>query len=232
MLTQDDFIASLPPRNLDFLCVCFGLFPAKLMLSDTELVAIKDKEEALRKEREAAVRHIIDAQQKLKEKTAFQRGFWNVQTIGQEGLGGHSSVNGLIVPPDEDSEAAIDATLSVTDIETLHTKLNEIWKKLLMPPVTRMSMMIKYSSKKFMASIIEAFRTNQSPMGPLNETVALWEGVGDAILRREECLGRLEEFERTASDPARYFIKVPMRCPLMFLRLISSREIRKQHLNA
>jgi hypothetical protein len=213
-------MTSLPPRNLDFLCVCFGLFPAKLMLSDAELIAIKDKEEALRKEREAAVQHIIDAQQKLKEKTSFKRGFWNVQTIGQDGLAGHSSVNGLVVPPDEDSEAVVDQELSITDMETLHAKLNALWTKLLMPPIARMTLMIKYSSKTFAASIIEAFRTNQSPTGPLNETLALWESVTNAVLRREECLGRLEVFERTASDPARYFAKVVWSVMFGLLRLM------------
>jgi hypothetical protein len=215
LIDSNDFLSSLIFRNLDFLCVVFGVFPAKLMMTDEELISAREKEIAIRREREAAIQCINDAKLHLTEKTSFKRGVWNVKTIGDDGLGS-SSLRNLVVPPPEDDEirrrsavvAPVMGLQSVADLDTLHEKLSELWIKLQLSPIDRMALMTKYSSKEFIESIINAFASNKTFEGPLYEILYLWEGVVSAILKREDCLARMEEFERVSSDPARYFMKV------------------------
>ena len=184
------------------------------MLSDEELITAKEKEDVFKRERESALQQIDSAKKRLLDKTGFEKGMWNVQTIGEEGLGCQSTLSHLIVPPsDLDDEPRRRAPVvmgleNVADVGTLHEKLMVLWSQLQMSVVDRMSIMVKYSSKTFLESVINAFQENSSAEGPLYAILFLWEGVVKAILEREDCLARLEEFERVASDPTRYFVKV------------------------
>ena len=54
-------------------------------------------------------------------------------------------------------------------------------------------------------------------MVSLFQSLASWEVATEVILERESLMTKLEDFERTASDPNRFFVKGNM-------RLISNRK--------
>ncbi|KAL8616651.1 hypothetical protein ACOMHN_031633 [Nucella lapillus] len=72
-------------------------------------------------------------------------------------------------------------------------RLETVWTSLQMPNAQRLDMAIKYSCDSFFSR--------------LAEVVEQWEQATDLILRREALLVKLEQFERTASDPNRFFAK-------------------------
>lgn len=72
-------------------------------------------------------------------------------------------------------------------------RLEAVWSSLQMPDAQRLDMAIKYSCDAFFTRLIEA--------------VERWEQATDLILRREALLVKLEQFERNASDPNRFFAK-------------------------
>ncbi|XP_070208925.1 coiled-coil domain-containing protein 87-like isoform X4 [Littorina saxatilis] len=72
-------------------------------------------------------------------------------------------------------------------------RLEAVWNSLQMPDAQRLDMAIKYSCGEFFSKLIEA--------------VERWEQVTELILRREALLVKLEHFERSASDPNRFFAK-------------------------
>ena len=196
-MDPNDFISSLLFHDLDYLPVVFGMFPSKLMLSDEELLAAKQAEDQAIIERDHAVAKVAVVRDQIAKKTGFEKGQWNVNTVNG-GLGAQSAFEGL----------ALTGENSSVSVEAFHARLFQLWDKLKMSAMEKMNLAIKYSSKKFLTQVINSFHDHIDSAGPLEETIILWEGMVDAILRREECLKRLEIFERVASDPARYFVKV------------------------
>lgn len=73
-------------------------------------------------------------------------------------------------------------------------RLEAVWNSLQMPDALRLDMAIKYSCGEFFSRLIEAMER--------------WEQAAELILRREGLLVKLEQFERSASDPNRFFEKV------------------------
>lgn len=73
-------------------------------------------------------------------------------------------------------------------------RLETVWNSLQMPDALRLDMAIKYSCGEFFSKLTEA--------------VERWEVASDLILQREALLVKLEQFERSASDPNRFFEKV------------------------
>ncbi|PVD19306.1 hypothetical protein C0Q70_19793 [Pomacea canaliculata] len=73
-------------------------------------------------------------------------------------------------------------------------RLERVWNSLLMPDAQRLDMAIKYSCGEFFSKLTEA--------------VEQWEKITDLILQREALLVKLEQFERLASNPNRFFEKV------------------------
>ncbi|XP_038419743.1 coiled-coil domain-containing protein 87 [Canis lupus baileyi] len=81
-------------------------------------------------------------------------------------------------------------------ILNLQKRLEHLWSMLEVPDKDRLDMVIKYSSNA---------RLSQLP-----SLVSAWEQVLKPIQLREMLLGRLELFERQASDPNRFFQKTNM----------------------
>nr|KAG5696309.1 hypothetical protein BaRGS_027919 [Batillaria attramentaria] len=73
-------------------------------------------------------------------------------------------------------------------------RLEAVWNSLQMPDALRLDMAIKYSCGDFFSR--------------LQEAVERWESATEMILKREALLVKLEQFERSASDPNRFFEKV------------------------
>ncbi len=187
------------------------------MLTDEELFKLKEQEAQARREREATMARLELVQTKLAEKTQFEKGMWNVNTVGEEGLGSHQSMQVLPDAAEGVPSRLLFQHSSLKSMEDLHDRLNDLWVKLRMTPVERINLTIKYSSKAFLSSTLSTFDgDNKDGLGPLSATLVAWERVTEGILTREECLSRLEAFERVASDPARHFVKVRL---ILFLVL-------------
>ncbi|XP_063302220.1 coiled-coil domain-containing protein 87 [Pelobates fuscus] len=78
-----------------------------------------------------------------------------------------------------------------THNEILQKKINAIWKALHVPEALRLDMAIKYSSAEYQDCLPQA--------------IEMWEKAVNIIQKREEILAELEQFEREASDPNRFF---------------------------
>ncbi|KAJ3135304.1 Coiled-coil domain-containing protein 87 [Geranomyces variabilis] len=81
------------------------------------------------------------------------------------------------------------------DIRQMQQELEILWVTLKMPLDQKLDMAIKYGGHRF---------------GPKLETaIRLWKTASQHIITREELLKEIEAFERTASNPERFFLKGP-----------------------
>lgn len=72
-------------------------------------------------------------------------------------------------------------------------RLERIWTMLRMSDTAKLDMAVKYSTDDYLSNLVPAIED--------------WEKATDLIVEREKCIFELENFERTASDPNRYFLK-------------------------
>lgn len=85
------------------------------------------------------------------------------------------------------------ASASEPGIRSAQDRLERVWTLLCMPDAQRLDMAIKYSAEPYSTKLLES--------------LAVWEVATEAVLQRESLMTKLEDFERTASDPNRFFIK-------------------------
>lgn len=78
---------------------------------------------------------------------------------------------------------------------TPQDRLEKVWTELQMPDGLKLDMAIKYSSDEYMSK--------------LEESIEAWEDATIEIIEREAILAGLEDFERFASDPDRFWRKGP-----------------------
>lgn len=184
-------------------------------------------------------------QELKKEKTKYEEGMWNVNTVFMGGLGKdpqmeeeediadkgqkspqmsrsaktlqervaarHSAKLQVEKPARDLSHSRASKVTSMTGtISKMDTdrsgetteegplgpqeRLEKVWNALEMPDNFRLDMAIKYSSNEYYVKMFEA--------------IERWELATELIQKREEFLGKLEKFERAASDPNRFFEKV------------------------
>ncbi|KAJ3334229.1 Coiled-coil domain-containing protein 87 [Blyttiomyces sp. JEL0837] len=105
----------------------------------------------------------------------------NVKTTTEERLS-------AVKPPTKLTRVA-----STVDIRTAQRELESLWVTLKMPLDQKLDMAIKYGSFKFAPK--------------LEMAIKLWKLASEHIISREQVLAELEEFERKASDPERFFKK-------------------------
>lgn len=271
-VTSDDYMKYLSTMESDYMGVAFHFYdsdeededademplPAQYMttLGQSQALTQQQKQFIARtqhsaKQAENRRRQRLEAerQKKLqelkKEKTKYEEGMWNVNTVFMGGLGKdphleeeeeasdkgqksaetsrsaktlqervaarhsakllqvekprdltHSraskvtSMTGTVSKMDTDrsGETTEDAVLGPQE------RLEKVWNTLEMPDNLRLDMAIKYSSNEYYVKMFEA--------------IERWELVTELIQKREELLGKLEKFERAASDPNRFFEKV------------------------
>ncbi|RXN13915.1 coiled-coil domain-containing 87-like protein [Labeo rohita] len=89
---------------------------------------------------------------------------------------------------EEEGEGSVAGFL---DEEQMQHRLERVWNALFLPEGQRLDMAIKYSS--------------QEHRDHLQKAIAAWEQAARLIQKRELLLSRLEDFERKASDPNRFF---------------------------
>jgi len=76
---------------------------------------------------------------------------------------------------------------------TPQDRLERVWTSLRMPDNKKLDMAIKYSSDDYHSK--------------LDGAIESWERITEIILQRENLIAKLENFERLASDPNRFFEK-------------------------
>ncbi|XP_052280455.1 coiled-coil domain-containing protein 87-like isoform X2 [Dreissena polymorpha] len=101
---------------------------------------------------------------------------------------------------------------------TPQDRLEQVWNNLEMPDSLKLDMAIKYSCNEFFSKLAEA--------------IERWEKVTQMILRREELLVKLEKFERTASDPNRFFEKGQKRSSVQRLKEAQQRSYIYKRIDA
>eukprot|EP00079_Xenopus_tropicalis_P033939 XP_017947710.1 PREDICTED: coiled-coil domain-containing protein 87 isoform X1 [Xenopus tropicalis] len=138
-----------------------------------------DGQIALMKEKERQKREQDKRLAELRElKEKYTPGMWNINSVMLGGLGKE--------PVDEGMEHDI--------MESAYQKkINAIWNALHIPEEQRLDMAIKYSFSEYRDILPQAINH--------------WEKVTELIKKREKLLAELEMFERTASDPNRFFQK-------------------------
>ncbi|XP_052796425.1 coiled-coil domain-containing protein 87-like isoform X2 [Mya arenaria] len=110
---------------------------------------------------------------------------------------------------------------SVSEVEappTPQERLEKVWTNLEMPDGLKLDMAIKYSCNEFFMKLAQA--------------IELWEAVTSKILRREELLVKLEKFERSASDPNRFFEKGQKRSSVQRLKEAQQRSYYYKRIDA
>ncbi len=117
----------------------------------------------------------------------------------------------------EDSEGPAAGLL---DGEQMQVRLERVWNALLLPEGQRLDMAIKYSSHEYRDHLqeVQIMIMNSTGFPSLSsgiyavtwmclcpQAIAAWEQAARLIQKRELLLSRLEDFEREASDPNRFF---------------------------
>ncbi|XP_004463693.2 coiled-coil domain-containing protein 87 [Dasypus novemcinctus] len=127
-----------------------------------------------------------------KEPWDFVPGEWDCNIVLEHGLG----------------VERLDLLGEPHELLSLQTRLERLWSVLEVPDKDRLDMAIKYSSN--------------ARLGQLPSLVSAWEHALQPIQLREILLGRLEWFERQASDPNRFF----QRTGVCLSRLLEENQIR------
>lgn len=204
----DDFKKFVSNKETDYLCQMHHLYDSDD--GEEELVEAAKTSANLQKLRE---REEI-RQKLLQEKYKFEKGFWNAQCINLGGLGREPSIN-LHKDTLNENLKELKETDEQPSFVYLQDRLEQIWKALKMPESNRLDMAIKHSSDPSLEKLIQVVET--------------WGQVSELIAEREVLMASLESFERSASDPNRFFEKGPKGSSLV--RLNESKVREKLHKN-
>ncbi|XP_066525184.1 coiled-coil domain-containing protein 87 isoform X2 [Hoplias malabaricus] len=188
-LSLDDYLKYISKQS-DILSGVFHLYDSDVSGEEDE----KQKMQQLQKEKIRRQQEKIDALRR--EKQAYQSGLWNVNTVLMGGLWKELLPDEVEGANMEIQHVGIEQDLSMPlrgpqNGKQVQARLEKIWTILCLPETQRLDMAIKYSS--------HAYRDK------LEEATASWEQAAKLIQQREFMLSQLEQFERVASDPSRFF---------------------------
>ncbi|XP_051976551.1 coiled-coil domain-containing protein 87 [Xyrauchen texanus] len=213
-LSLDDYLNYISNQDSDYLSVLFHLYDSDDEEEERHKLAQMQKEERRRRHQER-----INSMRRQKEE--FLPGFWNVNTIEMGGLGKEPKLDGMLytgtcrkmhshlVPnkyewvmicllcvseknPNENiQDVGEGPAAGLLDVDQMQTRLEKVWNALYLPEGQRIDMAIKYSSP--------GYRDH------LQEAISAWEQAAQLIQQRELLLFKLEDFERVASNPNRFF---------------------------
>lgn len=218
-LTSEDYFKFLSTQTNDYLSLIFHLYDDKngIELKSEEL-EFKEKQEKALREREKLINEL------KKQKLQYEPGVWNTQTVLLGGLGKdpeledyedpvalhHKSIvmkmatkkkKILLFNSDEDddmneNENKLDSNIKIDDkdMKTPQQRLEKIWSQLHMSDQEKLDMAVKYCCDEYADKIYTA----------IND----WEKITELIIQRENLILELENFERNASDPNRYYQKL------------------------
>ncbi|XP_050963361.1 coiled-coil domain-containing protein 87 [Labeo rohita] len=188
-LSADDYLDYIASQDSDYLSVLFHLYDSD---DDEEAERCKlaqlQRDERRRRQQER-IRSL------RRQKQEFVPGFWNINTIEMGGLGREPELDEKNpdeeIRNDSEEEEGEGSVAGFLDEEQMQHRLERVWNALFLPEGQRLDMAIKYSS--------------QEHRDHLQKAIAAWEQAARLIQKRELLLSRLEDFERKASDPNRFF---------------------------
>ncbi|XP_026085076.1 coiled-coil domain-containing protein 87 [Carassius auratus] len=191
-LSMDDYLNYISNQDSDYLSVLFHLYDSED--DDDEEEAERHKlAQMQRDERRRRQQERISSLRRQKQE--FVPGFWNINTIAMGGLGREPEMDEK--NPEEEIQEASEGeegegpAAGLLNGEQMQVRLERVWNALCLPEGQRLDMAIKYSSHEY--------------RNRLQEAIAAWEQAAGLIQKRELLLSRLEDFEREASDPNRFF---------------------------
>ncbi|XP_065827268.1 coiled-coil domain-containing protein 87-like [Oscarella lobularis] len=190
-IDTEDYLKFAARKDSDFLHHIFHLYDSEGTDSEDEERAAE--QEAVERKKKAKERERKEKMKRLREKKqAFKGGMWNVNTVAMGGLGEDPELRGDSQSSDQEVEEITDIHKEL-DVVREQERFEFIWKALKMPEKQRLDMAIKYSTL--------------DKRGHLDQALCLWEACVDAITKREAVIAELEAFERTASNPHRFFTR-------------------------
>jgi hypothetical protein len=188
-VSSEDYLKFVAQKETDYLHHVYHLY-------DSEGSESEDEGERERRERLVRLHSKLQAKQakweeRYREKTQFQQGLWNVNTVMMGGLGGdpHSSGSSS---EEEDQLRQLEQKTGEPG-ESVQERFQAVWTRLQLSQHQSMDMAAKYSTHKYKQHIQKA--------------ISLWEGACNLIEEREGKLEQLQAFEESASDPSRLFMK-------------------------
>ncbi|XP_061109177.1 coiled-coil domain-containing protein 87 [Conger conger] len=116
------------------------------------------------------------------KKGEFETGLWNVNSVMLGGLG---------KDPELEERDKGSQRVQRPEGNQLQMRLEKLWRALCFPEGMRQDMALKYSSS--------------THRDQLQEAIVEWERTAQLIQQRETVLAQLEQFEKDASDPNRFF---------------------------
>ncbi|XP_073693855.1 coiled-coil domain-containing protein 87-like [Garra rufa] len=187
-LSMDDYLDYISSQDSDYLSVLFHLYDSDDEEAERHKLAQLQRDEKRRRQQER-----ISSLRRQKQE--FVPGFWNINTIEMGGLGREPELDEKNLEEEirdaSEKDECEDPAVGLLHGEQLQIRLERVWKTLLVPEGQRLDMAIKYSS--------------QEHRDHLQEAIAAWEQAARLIQKRELLLSGLEDFEREASDPNRFF---------------------------
>ncbi|MBN3290735.1 CCD87 protein, partial [Polypterus senegalus] len=195
-INTDDYLKYISTKDSDYLGVVFHFYNSDD--SDDEEDEIQKKINAELKQKEMEYKKKIN--NLLTKKQEFVSGLWNINCVMLGGLGKDPTLKDgedEFLESMESPKEAIAAghvypvTAARPDNKELQNRLEQIWKALHFSDKERLDMAIKYSSSRFKED--------------LEAATTAWEEAVRLIQQREVLLDKLEQFERDASDPNRFF---------------------------
>lgn len=189
-LSLDNYLNYISTQDSDYLSVMFHLYDSEDEEEERDKLAQQQKKERRRRLQESI--YLL-----RKTKQEYVPGFWNVNTIRMGGLGKDPELQEKY--PDGETQDVEESVgemgegpaAELLDGEQVQAKLERVWNALCLPEGQRLDMAIKYSSHEYRDHLWEA--------------ITAWEQAARLIQQRELLLSRLEDFEREASDPSRFF---------------------------
>eukprot|EP00049_Salpingoeca_infusionum_P015163 m.291320 g.291320 ORF g.291320 m.291320 type:complete len:928 (+) comp15826_c0_seq3:148-2931(+) len=200
ILSPTDYSEWLMEQNADFLPVVFSL------LEDKEPPPIP--EDALEMQQREETRRLFEARvgEIKKEKSSFVHGMWNCNTVQ---LGGLSADADDLAAEEFAGESQEDERQR--EFDSLQVRLQNVWDVLRLTALQRLDKALQYSSSAYTQNQhsldTRTARLKGQRLLSLQHAVDLWEAAARAIQDREAVLADLEQFERVASDPARFFTR-------------------------
>ncbi|XP_075065335.1 coiled-coil domain-containing protein 87 [Mixophyes fleayi] len=184
VVNADDYMKYISTQDLDYLKVIYHLYNSDSEDEEQAKIALIKKQEEQRRQWDKKIADL------RAEKQHYVPGLWNSNSILLGGLGSDPSIQDIDCDIKE-SINILSETGTAACYEVMQKKINAIWSSLHVPEGQRLDMAIKYSSNEYRDRLPEA--------------IEMWEKTTPLIQRREKILAELEMFERTASDPNRFF---------------------------
>ncbi|GCC38088.1 hypothetical protein chiPu_0016599 [Chiloscyllium punctatum] len=183
-VSVSDYLNYISIQGTDYLRVAFHLYDSEDE-GDEAIKLLVAQETELKQKQEMEIAEI------RQQKEEFVAGSWNINSVMLGGLG--KEPQSQVAKEYVEVQKRLGKKPYLEDLEEIQNRLQHIWTTLYIPDSERLDMAIKYSSFKHKIRVSKALEA--------------WEAAVKLIKERECILSNLEQFERFASNPNRFFVK-------------------------